>query len=83
MLIYIGAHYEAKIEDYWCTPRSPNGSISDIKRYINLRRFQMIYQLFTATPNSIDDLQDNIQESQNKQISRRKFADTPKTFILA
>jgi hypothetical protein len=45
----MGSNRKSKFEDYWRTPRVTEKASSPFHNYINLRRFQFIHRLFTAS----------------------------------
>jgi hypothetical protein len=40
-----------KFRDYWRTPRGPLDYVSTVNRYISLRRFQLLFRIFTVSLN--------------------------------
>jgi hypothetical protein len=52
ILIHIGFEKISKLRDYWRAPRDPLDHVSTVSRYMNLRRFQSLFRIFTVSPNS-------------------------------
>jgi hypothetical protein len=70
ILIYMSSNRKPKIIDYWNVSRGSLDSPSGVIRYIFLRRFQLIFKLFTVSPNSASN--DN-EISRAPLISYHKF----------
>jgi hypothetical protein len=48
----MGSEKILKFRDYWRAPRNSLDHAFIIDRYINLRRFQSLFRIFTVSPNS-------------------------------
>jgi hypothetical protein len=52
ILIHMSSEKMSKLRDYWRAPRGPLDHVSTVDRYMSLRRFQLLFRMFTVSPNS-------------------------------
>jgi hypothetical protein len=55
ILIHCGYDMKKRFKDHWTVPRYANESESSLRRYMGLVRFELIWKIFTISPNSFDD----------------------------
>jgi hypothetical protein len=55
ILIHMSFNKKPKIINYWRIPRGSFNTLSGVKRYMSLKRFQALFKLFTVSFHSADN----------------------------